>query len=262
MGLDAHSCARNSSLGRELAGVAAEVCIDHIDQGMAEWTGPPPKTRDRALPAKNHVAVPLQQFRIGLGGRIARLQDLLAVKVVVNAPVRPIFFEMSAYGEHPIGLDRDEAEIEEAMKITSQQKPVAHFVRSALGVWLDMGSFENRQGVLCRDGACAIVCVKHRETEAALSEPGTDNARRSVAIAFVEPRLSCGGGRSCGAVVPQSPTGAGIEIVDAAAHRASGPIVRLVDPLVWRKKGRKRDRDASDCRVQVDCGWRRRQSGD
>ena len=127
------------------------------------------------------LVVPAQVVRarrvLGRGGQghAGTVQGVVAVAVVV------IEFQPRTHFDSVLWRDGDVALIEQSVQVGPEENPVADFMWAVLRIWLEMGRFQRRQGMLVRYGAGSGIGIHHCHTEDTLAEARLSQLWRPVA---------------------------------------------------------------------------------
>jgi hypothetical protein len=78
--------------------------------------------------------------------------------------------EAAADEEAAVGSDGDVAFVVEAVDVGAEEEAVVETVLASLGDGADVGGVQDGEGLFSRDGAAALVVVRHQDAEGALAQ--------------------------------------------------------------------------------------------
>ena len=199
--------------------------------------------------------MPVQAVAGGAQRRIVgQDRKRLVVQAVICLAVVILLADAVADVDAVVGIDGDQALVEQLVEVHPQQHAVGDFMGAALGERIDVGGLQDLERVFTGNRAAALVCVGDEHLERALPQARLDQGRGAIA-GFRGDRGAQGAGRQDQAIlggrgqrvlqshggndpVPQDAAVTGFGVIALADHDVAGKALRVGDPVGGRQEER------------------------
>lgn len=197
--------------------------------------------------------MPLQSRAARPPSRISRHPDPLPIKWHVWLPIVEIVLEPAAHEETAIGGDGHVSLVKEAVDVGPQEEAVVELVLASHPHGEDVGGVQDRERLLSRDGASALVVVRDQDPERPLAQPWADEDRVPIHHLRLRGHLIPDPGElePLAHLGPEALRRRRVRLEGLSLDDVEAELLRDRDPLALVEEERLAEEDAADLGVEV-----------